>query len=633
MRFELRVSRFLAGVGLAAFSFVPAAAWAQSAPVVSRPIVQAIPSVDPQKLSDALTRLGRDPRDVNALMDAADAARSLGDYDASIGFYRRAEDLSPNNARIKSGLASALVLSGDPVAAIPVFAEAERAGARASDIASDRGLAFDLVGDNATAQRYYIGALNGSGDDEARLRYAVSQAIAGDVEAAQQTLMPLLRKQDKPGWRTRAFTLAIVGDTKEAVDLANRILPAPLAQNVAPYLRYMPRLTKAQQAAAANLGKFPKASEIGRDDPRIATYKPVRLAAAMPAAAMAQAPAYSDKASRQKAAKAQAEQVRREAEVNENRRKAALASASADRVAPPDPKPTIEREMGELPPRDANGELPPVNAGSARQAATAASMARAAPTPAPTPAPVRASAEAPAPAPVTTPPPRPAQAASATSAMPASPSPAASAPPRPAASTSGNFDLARIGGSASPPPPASPSSVPVVATSASSLTSRPVAEAPPEPGPSQLSLSEIFADLGKPTAQAMPASGAVDIRKIIPAKPKPKEEPKPAPKPEKPAPPPPPAHPSRIWVQIGVGRDKSAIAFDWRRHLRETPELFKGRKPYVSEMGRTNRILVGPFETSKAANEFAADVRKADVANALPWTSPAGQVVDELPAK
>ena len=630
MRFELRVLRFLAGVGLAAVSFVPAAASAQSAPVVSRPIVQAIPSVDPQKLSDALTRLGRDPRDVNALMDAADAARALGDYDASIGFYRRAEDLSPNNARIKSGLAKALVLSGDPVAAIPVFAEAERAGARASEIASDRGLAFDLVGDNATAQRYYIGALDGSGDDEARMRYAVSQAIAGDVEAAQQTLLPLLRKQDKPGWRTRAFTLAIVGDTKEAVDLANRILPAPLAQNVAPYLRYMPRLTKAQQAAAANLGKFPKASEIGRDDPRIASYKPVQLAAALPSsAANTQSSASgkpSDKASRQKAVKAQAEQARREAEVTENRRKAALASASADRVAPPDPKPAIERNAGELPPRDANGELPPVNASSARQAAAAASMAQAAPTP--TPAPSRPMAPTPMPTPTPTPSTRPVPTSVAVAATPAS-----QAPARPSAPASGGFDLARIGGSASAVTPARAPDAQVSAAPVQAPVSTPVAEAPPEPGPNQLSLSDIFADLGKPTTQAMPASGAVDIRKIVPAKPKPKEEPKPAPKPEKPAPPPPPAHPSRIWVQIGVGRDKGAIAFDWRRHLRETPALFKGRKPYVSEMGRTNRILVGPFETSKAANEFAAEVRKADVANALPWTSPAGQVVDELPTK
>lgn len=130
--------------------------------------------------------------------------------------------------------------------------------------------------------------------------------------------------------------------------------------------------------------------------------------------------------------------------------------------------------------------------------------------------------------------------------------------------------------------------------------------------------------------QAGPTSGAVDIRKIEPARPEPKPEPKveEKPKPKKPAP---PAHPSRIWVQIGVGRDKKAIAFDWRRYAKQEPALFKGRKAYVSEMGRTNRILAGPFETQKAANEFIADLKKAGFEGVLPWTSPAGQVVDVLP--
>ena len=43
------------------------------------------------------------------------------------------------------------------------------------------------------------------------------RGLGGDLEGSEDTLMPLLRAQDKPGWRTRAFTLAIAGDTKEAV--------------------------------------------------------------------------------------------------------------------------------------------------------------------------------------------------------------------------------------------------------------------------------------------------------------------------------------------------------------------------------------------------------------------------------
>lgn len=565
--------------------------------MVARPVVQATPGADTQALNAALARLGRDPRDVGALIDAGEAARKLGDFDAALGFYRRADAISMGNPRIKAGLASALMLSGDPVAAIPAFVEAERAGARPQAIASDRGLAYDLVGDNVTARQYYAMAPAGSGDNDLRMRLAISQAISGEADAAELTLMPLLRKQDKPGWRTRAFTLAIVGKTKDAVDLAERILPAKLAQNVAPYLRYMPRLTKAQQAAAANLGRFPRASEIGRDEPRIAAYRPTRLASADAAliprgeqlgAGKGEAGKRSRTDKRSKVAKAQAQEARREAEVAQDRRKAALASVDADRVVPPEPRPAIEQNNAELPP--VAGELPPVG---------------------PTP-PAHASTRSAVPAPVSTPP------QNVTAA--AAPNPPALVREKPATvpaqSPAPGFDLARVGTTTAPP------------------------EAPPEPGPRQLSLAEIFADLGQPATQAEAASGAVDIRKILPAKPKPPEVIKLVEKPKveiklpaKPKKPAPPAHPSRIWVQIGVGRDTDAIAFDWRRYTRQAPELFKKRGAYVSEMGRTNRILVGPFETLKAANQFVIDLRKAGFQGALPWTSPAGQVVDPLPTK
>ena len=87
------------------------------------------------------------------------------------------------------------------------------------------------------------------------------------------------------------------------------------------------------------------------------------------------------------------------------------------------------------------------------------------------------------------------------------------------------------------------------------------------------------------------------------------------------------------WVQIGVGRDTSAIAFDWRKFVKQAPALFKGRTAYISDMGRTNRILAGPFESQKAASTFLAAAKKADFGSAFIWTSPAGQVVDPISAK
>ena len=125
-------------------------------------------------------------------------------------------------------------------------------------------------------------------------------------------------------------------------------------------------------------------------------------------------------------------------------------------------------------------------------------------------------------------------------------------------------------------------------------------------------------------AEAVPAPGAVDIRRIEPARPRPREEAKP---------PPPPAHPSRIWVQVATGRDKAALAFDWRRMSRQAEAAFRGKSAHVSDWGRTNRLLTGPFPSEAAANQFIQQLRRADLDGAFVWTSPAGQVVDALPAR
>jgi hypothetical protein len=93
-----------------------------------------------------------------------------------------------------------------------------------------------------------------------------------------------------------------------------------------------------------------------------------------------------------------------------------------------------------------------------------------------------------------------------------------------------------------------------------------------------------------------------------------------------------PSHPSRIWVQIGVGRDKAALGFDWRRLAKAQADLFKGRKAWTTTWGQTNRLLAGPFESQAAAQAFLKEVRKK-TSDAFGWTSPAGQAVDALGGK
>lgn len=578
-------------------------------PAVSQPVVQPLPSSDGMTLDAALGRLARDPRDISALIDAGNAALTMGDVDAATGFFRRADQVSPGNPRVKAGLAGAMVRNGDPFGAIPLFDEAEKAGAMDTAFAADRGLAYDLVGDNVAAQKFYRQALARGPSEEVVRRLSLSLAISGDKHNAELILSPLLQNRNLAAWRTRAFVLAILGQTEEAVSIANSILPSELATGVAPYLRYMPRLTRAQQAAAANFGQFPRASEIGRDDPRVALYAPKQTAVAAADAKLTP----------------QGEPLGRKGRGRDRNRKTATASVDA---MPGVPATSRDTRLAPEPP-------PPTREVTA-SALTPAPATRLTPTPAPAPSAQVAMAPTPAPAPVSTLPPgfaptQPVRPAAATpvpaAALPpgfaptTEPArPAATAPtPTPAPQRSGSGMLA-VSPGFSIAPAASPAPTPTPTPASSLPVARPTPPPTPAPPPPR-KLADVFAEFSQPTTDATPAAGAVDLRRIKPAK-----------KPAEPVKPPPPSHPSRIWVQIATGRDKAALGYDWRRMTRDKAEVLRGKGSFVSAWGQTNRLLTGPFPSESAANSFIAQLRRADIDGAFVWTSPAGQVVDSLGA-
>ncbi|WP_379549365.1 tetratricopeptide repeat protein [Qipengyuania sp. DGS5-3] len=242
------------------------------AQTASREIVQPLPPAASGDLNRALRVLARSPRNLEALLNAGNASLDLNDNAAAIGFFTRAREVDAQDRQVLHGLARAQLALGQPVEALDLFAQAEEAGIDPAEIEADRGLAYDLVGENARARELYQRTLNRGDDDELRRRLALSHAISGNRPAFERELYAQLEKADRAGFRARAFGLAILGDGDEAVKIAEALMPTDLALRMAPYLRYMPRLTKAQQAAAANLGVFPRAANIGRDDPSIAEY-------------------------------------------------------------------------------------------------------------------------------------------------------------------------------------------------------------------------------------------------------------------------------------------------------------------------------------------------------------------------
>jgi Flp pilus assembly protein TadD len=77
---------------------------------------------------------------VEALIGAGRAALAMGDAHAAIGFFGRAEDVTPRNGRVKAGLAACLVQQEQPREALRLFQEAVALGVSQAEIGSDRGL-------------------------------------------------------------------------------------------------------------------------------------------------------------------------------------------------------------------------------------------------------------------------------------------------------------------------------------------------------------------------------------------------------------------------------------------------------------------------------------------------------------
>lgn len=642
------ISALTAALFWAMGSTAPAAAQDDDGPdSVSIPVVQALPGGDSERLNEALGRLGRNPRDFTALVDAGYAALGMGDSDAAIGFFQRADMLGPGNARVKAGIACAHVRKEDPFTAIPLFADAEKIAPLEPRAQMDRALAYDMVGDNGTAQRLYTAVLAQGSNDEASRRMALSLAIAGDKAGMETALSPLLLKQDKTAWRTRAFSLAILGKAEEAEAIARSALSADQAVAMGAYLRYMPRLTAAQQAAAGNLGFFPRAADIGRDDPRVALYVRPRTALAsadrqlVPAGQPLGRPAGSSRirdrdGSRRRDPVPAA--VRAPPAVTPSREVIAPAVTARPAIAPtPTPKPVAVAAVAPPP-----VPTPPAPSPARVFAQPAASVL--APVPSPVPAlaaavqtPVAAVAVA-APAPTPTPIP------ASSSAPPPAAAPGFASLESAGVRSGTPFDLARTSGAA-PVVTAPPAAAPVVPTpvvTAPAPPPPPTRAPTPPPVQAKGTLADLFADLATPSREAVPQDGAVDIRTIAPARPAASTRTPavtrggtPAVKPSAATPPKPavPSHPSRIWVQLATGRDKAALGFDWRKLLRDDPEVFKGRKPQVSAFGQSTRLLTGPFASQALATAFLAQLRKAGVSGAYVWTSPAGQVVDALTVK
>lgn len=207
-------------------------------------------------LARYIRELASDPKDFDALIGAGKSALEIGDAQAAAGFFARADDVNPHSPLPQAGMGAVSVLNGDPQAAMPYFARAQQLGATMITLGCYRGLAYDLLGQQAAAQADYRTAMKGPDRDEARKRLALSLAISGNRAEALQLLAPLSAKGDAGVPRVRAFILALTGDSSSALSAINAAMPGSSAR-VAPFIQRLPSLSAGQKAAAVNLGMFP----------------------------------------------------------------------------------------------------------------------------------------------------------------------------------------------------------------------------------------------------------------------------------------------------------------------------------------------------------------------------------------
>ncbi|WP_262504375.1 tetratricopeptide repeat protein [Sphingobium sp. KCTC 72723] len=594
-------------------------------------------------LNANLARLAGNPRDVTALIGAGEAALALDDPRAAAGFYARADAIESGNGRIKAGLARVNLKLQNPAEALRLFDQAGRLGYPDATLLADRGLARDMTGDQAGAQRDYQAALQKTPDDaELIRRYAASLGIAGQVEASDNVMQPLFYKSDRAAWRYRAFILAMNNRQDDARKIAVQTMPAQLAAAITPYMAKMPYLTPAQKAAAVHFGHFP--TQIGTSiaavtptAPAPGNVAPVVAAAPVVVAAAPTRPARGETMQDRRARRAEEQRLRREAT-----RVARAQTTPATPVAAP--VQTIARAPAPQP---------------ASLAATAvAPRPMVQPTPAPTPAP--------SPVPPATPPaqtvqPTPAPVDPVRQAM--APSGPVQGPPAP------GFDSVDMPPASAPaasqPAPAQalnaitlaqssvPASVPApAATPPAQETAAPPPAAAPQPDPQATrTLADIIRAIDVPDAERQSSVAAVDLTEIAAlqaarraerqsaaalaadkakkaalakakaeadAKAKKEAEEK-----KKLA-----ANPARNWLQVGTGASKSGLSFTMKA-LRKKYDSLSAQDGWSASWGRTNRLLVGPFPGFARAKALE-DKIKAAGGDAFAWKSDAGEVVERL---
>ena len=539
-------------------------------------IVQPLGDGASRELNRNLAALGQNPRSVEALTGAGAAALDMGDANAALNFFSRALDADPSSARAKAGMAQALVRQERASEALPLFTEAVRMGVPEAEIAADRGLAWDTLGYPARAQADYALALRREDDPEVRRRLALSLAITGQRAEALRIIDPQLRANDRAGWRTQAFILALTGDAAGAGRTARNMMPGA-ADQLAPFLQRLASLSPSQKALAVHFGRFPS-------DGRAQNYAQADSVADPGALAMA----------------------RGNMPMGQTRTRGRSISPldfAAVRRRPDADQSALSVQVRPAPTRSADA--------SPRRQYSASSFLDGASTGAGGPSPQRyASAQpggsAPAwPTPVLD------------ERQSTYPSRAPAPPPPPVTMTRPGPNQYEPQNTPQSPgftlvPQGRPLGRPAIVQPQPQTSFDAVRSAVDALKDEEASEGTAAAEAAAPPVRSQPVRSTPVRQTQAPAT----RRPTPA-----------QANPSRAWVQVATGSNRAGLLFTYGQFRRRAGALLNSRAAYTGP----NRLLVGPFPNEAAASSFARQLSARGVPSHS-WTSGAGQRIDQLQA-
>jgi Flp pilus assembly protein TadD len=175
--------------------------------------------------------LAANPRSVPAMVRVAQAQAALGQRDQAERGFRQALTLAPADPGASLGLGR-LLLANDPAAAADILLRLTTRDPRNVAVLIDLGIARDLLGRHAEAQRSYRLALTvDPGRQAAEINLGLSLALSGDVRQALVILRPIA---SGPGVSPRvrqdlAVALVLAGDDAEAAKVLHTDMPRPEA--------------------------------------------------------------------------------------------------------------------------------------------------------------------------------------------------------------------------------------------------------------------------------------------------------------------------------------------------------------------------------------------------------------------